>query len=79
MKPSSKKRGETFCEGLKWMCKLFEKNRQKDLYKAVIFSKSSEQFIIELALGNSYRFFLASFLESGILSLIPLSYNGHKL
>ena len=53
MKPSSKKRGETFCEGLKWMCKLFEKNRQKDLYKAVIFSKSSEQFIIELALGNS--------------------------
>ena len=27
----SNNRGETFCEGLKWMCKLFEKNGQKDL------------------------------------------------
>ena len=30
-KPLSNKIGETFCEGLKWMCKLSEKNRQKDL------------------------------------------------
>ena len=30
-KPLSNKIEETFCEGLKWMCKLFEKNGQKDV------------------------------------------------
>ena len=30
-KPWSNKIGETFCEGLKWTCKLSEKNGQKDL------------------------------------------------
>ena len=49
------------------MCKLFEINGQKDLQKPVMFSKSSEHFIIELALGNSYRFHLTSFPESEIL------------
>ena len=52
--PLSTKIGETFCEGLKWMCKLFEKNGQKDSWKPVNFSKSRKHFIIELALGNSY-------------------------
>ena len=47
--------------------------------KPVIFSIFSKHFIIELALGNSYRFCLASFPELGILSLFPLSYNGNKL
>ena len=30
-KPLKNKIGETFCEGLKWICKLFKKNGQKDL------------------------------------------------
>ena len=41
------------------MCKLFEKNGQKDLQIPVIISKSSKHFIIELALGDSCRFCLA--------------------
>ena len=61
------------------MCKLYEKNGQKDLQKLVIFLKSCKHFIKELVLGNSYRFCLASFTESGILSLFPLIYNGNKL
>ena len=69
-KPLSDKIGETICKGLKRVCKLFEKNGQKDLKKSVIFSKISRHFILELALGNSYRFCLASFLESRILSLV---------
>ena len=31
IKPLSNKIGETSCEGLKWMCKLFEKNGQSNL------------------------------------------------
>ena len=77
-KPLSSKTGKTFCEGLKWMCKLFEKNGQR-LQKPVIFWKSCKHFTIELVLGNSYRFCLASCLELGILSLFPLNYNGNKL
>ena len=61
------------------MCKLYEKNGQKDLQKLVIFLKSCKPFIKEFVLGNSYRFCLASFTESGILSLFPLIYNGNKL
>ena len=52
------------------MCKCFEKNGQKDSGKPVILSKSSKHFIMELALGNSYRFYLAAFLQSGILRLL---------
>ena len=68
-KPLGNKIGKAFYPGLKWMCKCFEKNGQKDSWKPVILSKSSKHFIIELALGNSYRFCLAAFLQSGILSL----------
>ena len=73
------KRGETFCEGLKWVCKLFEINGQKDFQKPAIFSKSSKHFVKELAQGNSYKFSLASFLESGILDFSPLSHSENKL
>ena len=45
----SNKIGETFCEGLKLTCKLFEIDRQIDFPKPVIFSKSFKHFIIELA------------------------------
>ena len=61
------------------LCKLFKKSGEKDLIKPVIFSKSSKRFIMEFALGNSYRFCLTSFSKSGILSLFPLSYNRNKL
>ena len=29
-KPLNNKNGESFCEGLKWMCKLFKKNGLKN-------------------------------------------------
>ena len=54
---NSKKRRDTFCEGLKWMCILFKIIGQKDFYKAAIFSKSYESFVKELAQGNSNRIF----------------------
>ena len=57
----SKKRRDTFCEGLKWMCILFKIIGQKDFDKPAIFSESSENFVKEFAQGNSNRFFLASF------------------
>ena len=56
---------ETFCEGLRWMCKFF--------------SISSKHFIIEFAQGNSCQFGLASFSDSRILCFFQLSYNGNKL
>ena len=55
------------------------KSGQDDLWKLVIFSKASRRIIIKLALGISYQFYLASSLESRVLSLFPLSYNGSKL
>ena len=52
----------------------------KKIYKSLSFlSKCSNFFIIELPLGNLYRFCLASFSESVVLSLSPLSYKGNKL
>ena len=57
-KPLTNKEGETFCERLKWMRKLYKINGQK---KPVIFSKSSKHFITELAQENSHCFILASF------------------
>ena len=38
-KPISKKTGETFCEGLKWMSEPFEINGQNFFEKLFIFSK----------------------------------------
>ena len=63
-KPLSNKIIEKFCEGLKWMCKLFEENEQKRFIKTCnvlqIFKIFFEKhFIIELALGTSYRLYLA--------------------
>ena len=52
---------------------------KKVLEKPVIFSKSSKHFIVELALGNLYRFCFASSLELEILRLFPRIYNGNKL
>ena len=75
-KPLSNKIGKSFCKGLKWKSKLFDKNGQNDSQKPVIFSKAF--IIIELALRNSYRICLASFSESEILRLFSLSYNGNK-
>ena len=54
IKPLNNKIGETFCEGLKLMCELFEIDGQKDFEKLTIFWKSSKQFIIELTQRNSY-------------------------
>ena len=52
----------------------------KKIYKNLsVFSKCSNFFIIELPLGNLYRFCLASFSKSVVLSLFPLSYKGNKL
>ena len=45
-KPLRNKRGETFREELKRMCKLFEIDGQKDFKKPINFSKSSKYFII---------------------------------
>ena len=78
-KPLSNKTGQTICEGLKWMGKLFEITEQKDLKKPVIFLKFSMQFIKELAQKNTHQFCLASFSESGILGFLPLSYNKNNL
>ena len=41
IKPLTNKIGETFCERLKWMCKLFEIDCHR-------------HFVIELTQGNSY-------------------------
>ena len=70
---------ESFWEGFKWMCKLFELNAQQGFWKFVIFLISSKYFIIELAQGNLYQFCFASFLELGILYFFPLNYNGNNL
>ena len=76
---SGNKIKETFCERLKWMCKLFEINSQQVYYRLVIFLISSKHFVIEFAQGDSYQFCLISFSDSGILSFFPLSYNGKNL
>ena len=47
--------------------------------KPAVFSKSSKSFVIELAQESPYRFYLASFLESGILSFFSLSFNWETL
>ena len=54
---------------------MFRGKRTKRFIKAYHFLN----FIKELTLGNSYRFFLPSFSDSRILSLFPLSYNEKKL
>ena len=64
--------GETFCERLKWTCKLSERDEPKDVQKPVIFSKSSTHFILEFAHGNSYHFYLPSFSDSEILRFLLL-------
>ena len=43
---------ETFCEGLKWMCKPLKIDGQKDFKKPVILSKSSKHFVEEFEQGN---------------------------
>ena len=54
IKSFSKNIEETFCEGWKWMSKLFDIGEKKKFFqKPLIFSKSSKHFIIELAQGNS--------------------------
>ena len=50
-KPLSNKRGETFCEGLKLMWKLFE-IMDKRFCKTFHFLKFSKHFIIKLAQEN---------------------------
>ena len=77
-KRSSNEIRETFCEGVKWMCKFFEINAQQHFKKLVIFSISSNYFLIELAQENSYLFCLASFSDLGISGFFPLSYNAKK-
>ena len=52
------------------MCKLFEKNGRKDLLKPVIFSKSSNNFTVKLALGTSYRFFFSLIFGIGNFELL---------
>ena len=73
-KPISKKTGETFCEGLKWMCKPFEINGQNFFEKLFIFSKFTEHFVKEYSQRNSH-----SFSESGIPGFSPMSYNENNL
>ena len=60
---------EAFCEGLKWTCKLSDKDGQNNFEKLVIFWKS---FIIELAQGNSYQFFLRNW---EFRTIFPRSYS----
>ena len=79
IKLSSNEIRETFCEGLKWMYKLFEIYAWQDFWKLAVFSISSKHFIIELAQGNLHQFCLASFLDLGILYFFRLSYNGNNL
>ena len=45
-KPLNNKKGERFCEGLKWMCKLFKINGQK-VFKNLSFSRNPLKILLK--------------------------------